>query len=456
MAPRTGRPAWFALPPILALWLAALSGAPARGQETPAAATEGTQAAEPDLITLHADKTSLTEVLQILADRSGLNIVTGPGVQGQTISIRIRNTPFDEALNLVCRATGLGHERIGNSIVIADPEVLAEPTAIVTRVYDLQFAAADEVQKALQVISPRIAADSRSQRLVVSAPQSVVETTERAIRSLDRKPPQVLLEARLFEINTSKLGEYGIDWEKITKWTTIVSEGDPSEEEDFIRFQRGEGGRAYRGMESVEVTIDALVTDGAARVLADSKVVTLSGEPAEIFAGETVPVVITSLQSPGGAGGVLQTVQLEKIDIGVRLHITPRIADDETITTLVEPEVSRIVAFVGPDDDLPQTSTRRARTLVRVKNGQRIYMGGLLTEEKRRTIKRVPLLGHIPLLGLLFQHRREETIRLDLLIEITPRIVGDEGAALPVVEPANEEETDRLERLLLPNAPEPD
>jgi type II secretory pathway component GspD/PulD (secretin) len=266
----------------------------------------------------------------------------------------------------------------------------------------------------------------------------------------------VLLEARLFEINTSKLGEYGIDWEKITKWTTIVSEGDPSEEEDFIRFQRGEGGRPYRGMESVEVTIDALVTDGAARVLADSKVVTLSGEPAEIFAGETVPVVITSLQSPSGSGGVLQTVQLEKIDVGVRLHITPRIADDETITTLVEPEVSRIVAFVGPDDDLPQTSTRRARTLVRVKNGQRIYMGGLLTEEKRRTIKRVPLLGHIPLLGLLFQHRREETIRQDLLIEITPRIVGDEGAALPVVEPMDDEEARRLERLLRPNAPDPE
>jgi len=102
------------------------------------------------------------------------------------------------------------------------------------------------------------------------------------------------------------------------------------------------------------------------------------------------------------------------------------------VTVLVEPEVSRIVAFVGPDDDLPQTSSRRARTLVRVRDGEKIYLGGLLLEEERRAEKKVPLLGDIPLLGYLFRHHRDETIRQDLVIEITPRIVGDEGAGLPV------------------------
>ncbi|HPF70947.1 MAG TPA: type II and III secretion system protein [Candidatus Krumholzibacteria bacterium] len=165
-------------------------------------------------------------------------------------------------------------------------------------------------------------------------------------------------------------------------------------------------------------------------MLANSKVVTLDGEPAEIFAGQTVPVVITSLQDPGG-GGVLQTVQLEKIDVGVRLNITPRIGDDGLITTLVEPEVSRIIDFVGPDNDLPQTSTRRAKTLVRVQGGQRIYLGGLLTEETRKNVQKVPLLGDIPLLGALFRHTKDEVNSLDLVIEITPRIVGDEGSLVP-------------------------
>jgi general secretion pathway protein D len=160
----------------------------------------------------------------------------------------------------------------------------------------------------------------------------------------------------------------------------------------------------------------------------------MDNTPAEIFAGETVPVVITSLQTPGGAGGVFQTVQLEKIDVGVKLHITPRTSDEGFITVLVQPEVSRIEAFVGPDNDLPQTSTRRLDTLVRVRDGEKIYIGGLISEEKRRTVKRVPLLGHIPLLGYLFRHYRDETIHLDLVVEITPRVVGDVGAALPAVE----------------------
>jgi type II secretory pathway component GspD/PulD (secretin) len=125
----------------------------------------------------------------------------------------------------------------------------------------------------------------------------------------------------------------------------------------------------------------------------------------------------------------MQSVQLEKIDVGVKLRIVPRISGDGTITTLVEPEVSRIVAFRGPDSDLPQTSTRRARTIIRVPNGRKVYLGGLLSEEKRITEKRVPILGSIPLLGILFRHQQEDTARTDLVIEITPRIVGDEGAA---------------------------
>jgi type II secretory pathway component GspD/PulD (secretin) len=246
----------------------------------------------------------------------------------------------------------------------------------------------------------------------------------------------------LIEVNTTKLLEAGVDWEKITKWTSVVTEGYPGvsnagqlpENLDYLKFDKTAD--FYRQMAAFQVQIDALLTSGSANLLSDLRVVTQDNVPAEIFAGETVPVIISSLASPGGAGGVLQTVQLEKIDVGVKLQITPRVTDDGFISALVEPEVSQIVAFIGPNNDLPETSTRRARTLVRVHNGERIYIGGLLSEQKRRTVKKVPLLGQIPLLGLLFQHHRDETSRLDLVIEITPNIVGDEGASLPAA-PSN-------------------
>ena len=390
------------------------------------------------VITLDADSTSVNGILKILAERSGLNIVTSPEVQARRISIHLRNTPFDEALNLVVRAAGLGYERVGNSILVADVQKLSTQTGFVTRVFDLEHASAGNVAALLEVISKDVVADLPRNRIVMRASQSNVEQAEAIIDQLDRKPTQIFLEARLIEVNTTALLEVGIDWEKIMKWETAVTEGyqgasEPGElplTSDFTKVD--ETFDIYRQMASFEVALEALITNGTAHLLSNAKLVTLDNVPAEIFAGETVPVIITSLQgAAGGGGGILQTVQLEKIDVGVKLGITPRVTGDGLITVLVEPEVSRIVAFVGPDDDLPQTSTRRARTLVRVRDGEKIYLGGLLTEEKRQTEKGVPLLSAIPLLGRLFSHHRDETIRQDLVIEITPRIVGDAGATLP-------------------------
>jgi type II secretory pathway component GspD/PulD (secretin) len=295
------------------------------------------------------------------------------------------------------------------------------------------------VKDQLEYLCKDVTASISGDRILARASASTMEQVAQIVALLDRKPAQVLLQVRMIEVNTGKLLEVGIDWEKITKWGTVLTEGDPGssranqlpENLDYLKLDDTQD--FYRQMASFQVQLDALLSEGNARLVSDLKIVTLDNTPAEIFAGETVPVIITSLQAPGGAGGTLQTVQLEKIDVGVKLHITPRISEDGFISALVEPEVSRIVAFVGPNDDLPQTSTRRARTLVRVRDGERIYIGGLLSEEKRRSVKKVPLLGQIPLLGLLFQHHRDETNRFDLVIEITPRIVGDEGASLPVV-----------------------
>jgi type II secretory pathway component GspD/PulD (secretin) len=396
------------------------------------------EGAAPTLITLDADSTSVNAILQVLAARSGLNIVTGPEVRGQKITIHLKNTPFEEALNLVVRGGGFGYERFGNSILVGRQQRLTEETGVGTRVFDLQYASATDVRTMLEVISKDVAATPNGNRVVIRGSQAILDQAGLVVEQLDRKPAQVLLEARLIEVNTTRLKELGIDWEKITKYTTVLTEGDQGSSAqgqvpnvlDFNKIDQRKD--YYRQSNAFEVTLDALLTNGDARLLANSSVITLDGKPAEIFAGETVPVVITSLSSPGAAGGVLQTVQLEKIDVGVKLGITPRVAEDGTITTLVEPEVSRIIAFVGPDNDLPQTSNRRASTLVRVKDGEKIYLGGLLSDEKNSTVKKVPILGSIPLIGYLFQHHRVQTTRLDLVIEVTPHIVGDTGSSLPV------------------------
>ncbi|MBA4377207.1 MAG: hypothetical protein C0395_00845 [Gemmatimonas sp.] len=394
-------------------------------------------AAGQDLVTLQAADTPVGDVLKILADRGGLNIVTSPEVSERMISIRLSETPFEEALNLVVRAAGLAYERVGGTILVADVERLVTRTGLVTRVFELQHADPERVREALEVVTESVSVEPDQHRIVVRATHSELEQVSAVIRELDRRPQQVLLEARLIEINTSSLAEVGIDWEKLTKWSTKIVEGYNGTSQpgsfpvdiDYVRMADGSG--FFRQYATFDLAIDALITDEHARLLSNVKIATLDGAAAEIFAGETVPVVITSLQSPGASGGTMQSIQLEKIDVGVKLNITPRVTDDGFITALVEPEVSRILKFVGPDEDLPQTSTRRASATVRVRDGETIYLGGLLSEEKRETTKKVPLLGDIPLLGALFRYSKDEVNRYDLVIEITPRIIGDAGAGLP-------------------------
>ncbi len=399
------------------------------------------QSSAPGLVTLQADDTAVVEILKILADRSGMNIITSPEIQGRLISLRLKDTPFDQALTQIVRASGLGYERTGNMILVASPQTLNTQTGLQAKVFDLEYADPAEVGSALEILTREVRMDETNSRVIMVGTPAQIEIAQSIVDEMDTKPQQVILEARMIEVNTSALKEIGFDWEKITDVTTVITEGYQGSSNqgampDDLEFSEfGDFSRVYRQNAAFEIALEALLTDGNARLLTNSKVVTVDGVAAEIFAGETVPVVITSLQQPGGAGGVLQTIQLEKIDVGVRLNILPRISEGGMITTLVEPEVSRILQFVGPDDDLPQTSTRRARTLVRVKDGEKIYLGGLLSEEDRETVKKVPLLGDLPLLGQLFRHYRNEKIRLDLVIEITPRIVGDHGSELPQADP---------------------
>jgi type IV pilus assembly protein PilQ len=400
---------------------------------------------ESGVISLRADNTSVAEIMEILAEHSGLNIVTGPTVAAKRISIRLNNTPYEEALNLIVRAAGLGYEHVGETILVTDMQLLASPTGHVTRVFDVQYASPGRLRNALRVISENVSVDSTSSKLIMHDTQFKCEQAYNVVRNLDTKPQQVLLEARLIEVNTSELEEIGLDWEKISKISSVFTEGYQGlsskgaapGELDYTTYDDPQ--KVYRQMQTLEIALEGLITDNHARLLSNAKIVTGDGIPAEIFAGETVPVIITSLQSAGGTGGALQSVQLEKIDVGVRLNITPRISSDGYITTYIVPEVSRILGFVGPDNDLPQTSTRRANTVVRVKDGHKIYLGGLLSEEKRKVIKRVPLLSSIPYLGRLFRHERTEKVNLDLLIEVTPHLIQDDGSFRPadVIEALN-------------------
>jgi len=377
------------------------------------------------LVTIHANNTRLADVLDILSEKSGLNIVAAADVEDKLVSINLRETPVEEALNLIVRAAGLGYERVGNSVLVAETTALQEETGVTTYVIPLEFADAFELVPVVEKMVTNVAADPGGNRLVVVATPSKIEQIKSVIKELDVPPVQIMLETEVIEVSTSDLEEYGIDWSKIMKQSVILTEGDHEQsstdavpsEMDFVSGHL-DADNIFHQAEALEIALELLETEGKARVLTRARLATLNNRKAEIHIGDVIPYTVSGLTT----GGQYE-VKVEKSEVGVQISVTPRAAGDGHITVMVEPNVSTIVGFKGPNEEIPWTKERRATTQVRVLDGQTFMIAGLLSEDETNGITKVPILGDIPILGYLFQHHKNEFKNSDLIIKITPTII---------------------------------
>jgi type IV pilus assembly protein PilQ len=423
--PRAARSLAMALLALLAILPAStLRAAPA---PAPAAAR---------LITLDAEDAPLPSVLKILAEKGDLNIITGLGATATSrLTIHMKDVPLDQAVNLVVRAAGLAYERIGNSILVAQESALKEETGLSSYVVDLKYADATEVQAALKNISADIQADKGGNRLIVVTSPRVISQIQEMVQVMDVPARQVMLEARIVEVSTTALKKLGVDWDQLNRQNVVVIEGPPAGNlnggreglPDSINFFPASPMKFHRfwreGM-AWNLAIDALIHDGNARVLANPKVATLNGHEASILIGQRIPFQVTGTVFAGGGAAPVTTVQRE--EVGIKLRITPLINPDGYITTQITPEVSSVTEFRGTNNDLPVVATRQATTTVRLKDGATAIVGGLLSETRGSTISKVPLLGDIPVLGYLFQHKVSTSEKTDLVIEVTPHIMQEQ------------------------------
>ena len=392
------------------------------------------------LVSLDADDANLPAVLKILAEKGGLNIITGPGVATGRITIHMKDVPVEQAVNLVVRAAGLAYERIGNSILVADSKSLQEETGLSSYIVNLKYADANEVKLALAGITDRISVDRGGNRLIVVTSPRIISEIESIVSELDRPAQQVMLEARIVEVSTDDLRRLGIDWDLLNRQGAVFVEG------NYTSIEGGDGETGqlenlqmfpntpgpfdifkFKGFSRVarvfRVFLDALVRDGNARVLANPKLTTLNGKEATMLVGQRIPFVTTGAVFAGG--GASQVQQIQKEEVGVKLAITPLINADGYITTTISPEVSSVTGFKGDNADLPVVATRQATTTVRLKDGGSVIIGGLLSEERTETQVKLPLLGDIPFFGALFRHSNITAVKKDLVIEVTPRILVD-------------------------------
>ena len=398
-----------------------------------------------NLVTVHAEDAHLPSILAILAKESGYNIVTDPNVNRQEkISIHLDNVPIEQAINLVVRAVGLSYEVVGNSFLIADPKKLKEEVGVSSFVIELKYASAEEIKSMLQDISDQIQVDISGNKLLVNASPKKIAEIQDVVKQIDIPAIQIMLETRLIEVAADSEEQLGIDWSRLSKFTTILAENGldevtggsiiPDDQTlgqkpttmpfDPLKFSLDDGSQIIpryfsRQMTAFDITLDMLMKGNQAEVLADSRLTTLNGREASIKLVDIVPYILSS----GGVGG---QVQVQREEVGIKLDINPTVNTDGFITVKVEPEVSTIFEFIGPDNNIPRVKSRKSSTTIRVKDGESIIIGGLLSNDRKQTIYKVPILHKIPWIGKkLFTSKNLVERKTDLIIQITPRIVVD-------------------------------
>ncbi|MFN3550369.1 MAG: type IV pilus secretin PilQ [Endomicrobiia bacterium] len=414
------------------------------------------------LITLECVDADIPEVLQMLAIKSKLNIIYGPDVTGK-VSISLKNVPFDKAFENLLKITGLTYVSVSENIIrVASPQTIEQERSldvVYTKIFPLNYASArdvaiqiDQIRQAEKRTKGMIIPDLRTNSLIVTETEEGLNYIEELIKKLDVKPYQVSIEAQVIDISLNNLSDLGVQW---GGWGMEIQEGNQARfttEKDVLGYtykwedipgnslQTGEaitsvfptgvtpflnfmfGKISLRSGFSAQAAIAALVAKGKAKVLSSPRVTTLNNKTAVILAGERIPYKTSRTETTTGAGGITTTQETwEYITAGIQLTVTPTVSPDGWITMDVKPKVDipQISAIGAP----PTVKSRETQVTVMLKNNESLVIGGLITDQDVETIRKVPLLGDLPILGYLFKYKGTTKQRTELIILLTPRII---------------------------------
>ncbi|MGH2348629.1 MAG: secretin N-terminal domain-containing protein [bacterium] len=357
----------------------------------------------------------LPDVLSALARLCGWNIVTDASVQG-SITLRLVNVTCEEALRFILEANNLGFRRIGNNLIITSAERLQPPAEVPeTIAYRLAFGDVNAIRAAIAAAVPgiRVAVDPRTNSLLITATAAQHEEVRKVLATLDIRIQQVMIQVHAIEVNRSSVTDLGL----------LDSGLDATLGRIGFDAVLGRVFFALQDATLLLIRLRALIDQRNGRVLASPRVATLDGNRASILLGDQFPVIQTV---PGAvAGTTTQTVTF--VPVGVKLEVTPRINADGLMTVNIKPEVSSVVEIITTTQGTraPRIATRSAETTLTVADGQSIVMGGLISQEERRTVLKVPLLGDIPILGELFKFTTVDVRNTELIFVITPTILKD-------------------------------
>ena len=449
---------------------------------------QGTAASESaskrKFITLDVQDMEITDVVRMIADQSGLNIVISKNVRGR-VTINLQNVWVEEALDAILKVNSCTYLKEGqiiqiytipefkqmetfaqlqtrvyslkhiksadlkpmlnslksakgkveiepktNSIIVTDVEdnmATIEETIrqmdkkLQTQAYTLSYADPAEIQKKLLGIIPEtegeVLVDERTNSLIVSVSPLLLDKIDMLIENWDKQIPQVLIEAKIIQLTLEKGRLLGVDWQFRDSTSHSISIGAkdlpiPTGVPYVDAFKIG-----VLDEDDYQITLRALEGTSDVNLISSPRIVTLHNQEATILIGSSEPYEVLHYDTEGH----VTSKELKFVDVGIKLMVTPKIAEDGFITMNIHPEVSS--PRKGTVTDALAVDTTEANTVMTVKDGNTLVLGGLIKEDKEEYVQKIPLLGDLPLLKHLFRNTYTKKVKKEILIFITPRII---------------------------------
>jgi type II secretory pathway component GspD/PulD (secretin) len=436
----------------------------ATGTNAPAAQATGTNQPGAVITLITMDDVPLTDAIKNLSRQAGLNYILDPkvsfgqvGADGKTplpqpnVSIRWENVTAEQALYALLSTYNLQLVEDPKSkiarITVRDP---AAPDPLVTKIIQLKYASPTNIMTAIQntLVDKRskVVPDVRTSQLVVLATDKEMVDVDQLVTRLDTQTKQVLIESRLLETQINPSTVKGVDWSG-TLGAQHVAFGNnlqlapvpqdsvqPPLSDIFSKLIMSPSAGSFfappltfLNADGVNLVLSFLNSYAETKVISAPRTVTLDNETATIEVGTMYPIVNVTPGTVQVSGGS----QISYSNLTVRLDVTPRISANNYINLKVSPKILRLGDLIttrvgGVVNQINSFQKRSLETSVLIPSGNTLVMGGLIEDNVHNENSKVPLLGDIPGLGLLFRHDSKNRTKSNLIVFLTPTIVQDE------------------------------
>ena len=377
-------------------------------------------------LSLELRDVTLRAVFDTLTRNTGVSFVLDRDVRAdQRTTLVLRNASVEDLIRLVLSTNQLEHKVVNETTVLVypnTPQKLREYQELVVKSFYLVNADVRQTANMVRALvkTRDLFVDEKLNLLVMKDTPNAIRLAERLIAAQDLAEPEVMLEVEVLEVGSTRLLELGIRFPDSLAVSLVGAAGTAG----TITLPEW----LNRSSEIVQLSFTNPLflfqlrqQDGSTSVLANPRIRVRNKEKARVHIGDKVPVITTTAAATGG----FVSESVTYLDVGLKLEVEPLIHLDDEVGIRIALEVSNIareIRNVGSGTLTYQVGTRNASTVLRLRDGETQVLAGLISDADRRTIDRVPGASDLPVIGRLFSHNREDAVKSEIVLLITPRI----------------------------------